>query len=67
AYYINVTPIIREGASLESGDLIGYTSDKFDGNLLMIMKGRRIFLYRNPEINPTIFIENLVYGNRYVK
>lgn len=64
AYYINVTPIIREGASLESGDLIGYTSDKFDGNLLMIMKEKRIFLYRNPEINPTIFIENLVYGNR---
>lgn len=64
AYYINVTPIIREGASLESGDLIGYTSNKFDGNLLMIMKEKRIFLYRNPEINPSIFIENLVYGNR---
>lgn len=64
AYYINVTPVVREGTKLNAGDLIGYTRSEFDGNLLMSIKEKRIFLYPNPEIVPVVFIDNLTYADR---
>lgn len=62
--YINVTPVVRSGTKLKEGDLIGYTSDSFDGNLMISMKEQRIFIYADPEIVPTIFIDHLSYANR---
>jgi murein DD-endopeptidase MepM/ murein hydrolase activator NlpD len=63
-YYINVTPTVRVGEKLKEGDLIGYTRDEFDGNLLMAIKERRVFIYRNPEIVPVVFIDKLTYADR---
>lgn len=56
--------MVRVGASLKAGDLIGYTRSEFDGNLLMGIKEKRIFLYPNPEIVPVVFIANLTYADR---
>ncbi len=63
-YYINVTSTRRVGEVLKEGDLIGYTRDEFDGNLLVSIKERRIFLYPNPRVVPVVFIDKLTYADR---
>ncbi|MGG5314273.1 hypothetical protein IGL76_003040 [Enterococcus sp. DIV2381] len=62
AYYVNIDPVVRRGRRLEAGDLIGYTRNQFDGNLLVAMKEYR-FWHRDPDIYPAIYIDKLVFGN----
>ncbi len=62
AFYINVDPVVREGDDLKAGDLIGYTRDTFDGNLLVAMEEYR-FWHKDPDIYPAIYIDNLVFAS----
>lgn len=62
AYYVNVDPVVRPGTDLKEGDLIGYTKDQFDGNLLLAMKEYR-FWHKDPNVYPAIYIDKLVFAN----
>ncbi|MGM0255168.1 MULTISPECIES: lysozyme family protein [unclassified Enterococcus] len=61
AYYVNIDPVVRPGRTLEAGDLIGYTRNQFDGNLLVAMKEYR-FWHKDPDVYPAIYINNLVFS-----
>ncbi len=61
AYYVNIDPVVRPGRNLEAGDLIGYTRNQFNGNLLVAMKEYR-FWHKDPDVYPAIYIDNLAFS-----
>lgn len=61
-HYTNINPVVRRGQDLSPGDLIGYTKNEFDGNLLIDMQEYR-FWHRDPFIYPAVYIDKLTFSH----